>query len=137
MNSAQIIGWSLGGGGVVGAIASIVTPVVRSLFGRPLVKAEATAKITTAAMALIDQAQEEVAQMRTERAQMRAELVEITNRMRAAEFGLETAGRRAAEAGEKLRQIIALIHADYMTLPILRQRVPPLPTSGTNGRDHS
>lgn len=118
----------IGGGGVSGFVGSLVAPLVR----RPVVRAEATERLTAASVSLVDQLQEEVAAARTEAATARTEAREAGQEAAAARRTVRALSGEMDELTDRLRRLISWIHEPTMTLDRLRVLVPP-PPGPTNG----
>jgi hypothetical protein len=123
------VGLIIGGGGLSGLIGSLLAPLIR----RPVVRAEATARITGAAAVLVDQLQEEVAAARKEAREMGQEAQATLRTVR-------TLSSEMDELTSRMHRLIDWIHDPTMTLDRLRVLVPgppaPPPNSNGNGSPH-
>jgi uncharacterized membrane protein len=124
-----LISVAIGSGGLFGFVSALVVPLVR----RPAVKAEATERLTEAAMQQVDQLQEEVREARRETRETRQEAREASQEAAQARRTVQVLNSEVEELTTKLHRLIGWIHEDSMTMDRLRILVPAIPPSAANG----
>ena len=120
----------IGGGGVSGFVGSLVAPLVR----RPVVRAEATERLTAASVSLVEQLQEEVKAARTEAHTARMEAREAGQEASAARRTVRAMSGEMDELTSRLHRLIGWIHEPTMSLERLRVLVPGPPSANNSGQ---
>lgn len=118
-----LVSVAIGSGGLFSLVWAIVLPLIR----RPAIKAEATERLTDAAMAQVDQLQERVNEAEKAAKEAREEAEATRQQVRAIR-------RECADLAERMAQLARWIHQPEMSLERLRAMVPLAPgANGTTG----